>query len=352
MAQYRDFIPENIAPKNTKYIGVYNSDDVRVGTIPLGHLAFPNLGQKLYSFGALSDVHIGYDTSVPDFQRALSHLDTQDDVNFICICGDLTGDGSNAQLAQYKSIVDANSADTPVYAITGNHEGMVADIENRVATYTGHPLYYSFTQGNDVFIMVGTIGGESYSNGVVFADGELQWLYETLEANRNKRCFVFQHIFAGVAYASGSGYVTEAVCGNAGGIYTNWCWHDTDECVVFENLMKHYKNVTWFHGHSHIKFSRQKYGQLYANYSESDGYRSVHIPSLAIPRDDSDNNGVYENDSAGSEGYIVDVYDDCIVLNGMDFVGNKRVPQALYKIDTTLRAVDANTFTDSTGSIV
>lgn len=344
MAKYRDFIPENVAPKTVKRIGIYDSNGLRVGSIPLGNLAFPSVGQKLYSFGALSDVHIGYNTAEGDFQTALSYLNETENVDFTCVCGDLTGDGSNTQLAQYKAIVDSYSANTPVYAIAGNHEGMTADVSNRIASYTGHPLYYSFTHGDDVFIMVGTIGGEMYSNGVVFADGELQWLYETLEANRNKRCFVFQHIFAGVE--------KEAVCGNAGGLYTNWCWHNSTECAVFVDLLRHYKNVTWFHGHSHLRFSLQKYGQLYANISQADGYRSVHIPSLAVPRADTDGDGTYENIYAGSEGYVVDVYSNGIHLRGRDFVKGEFLPIASYWLDTTLQTVEAGTYTDSTGTIV
>ena len=35
-----------------------------------------------------------------------------------------------------------------------------------------------------------------------------------------------------------------------------------------------------------------------------------------------------------AQGYIADVYDDCIVLNGMDFVTETPVPLGVYKIDT------------------
>ena len=339
MATYKDFIPENVAPRNVRRIGIYDNNGNRIGAIPLGSLAFPNMGQKQYSFGALSDVHISYNTAETDFQTALAHLHDTESVSFTCICGDLTGDGSNTQLSQYKTIVGSRS----VYAIAGNHEGMTADVENRIATYTDKPLYYSFTHGNDVFIMVGTIGGESYSNGVLFVDGELQWLYETLEANRNKRCFVFQHIFAGVE--------KEAVCGNAGGLYTNWCWHNTTECNVFLSLMKHYKNVVWFHGHSHLKYVLQKYRQLYANYSKSDGYRSVHIPSLAVPRDDINGDGVMDNIESGSEGYVVDVYENGIHLRGWDFVKGEFLPIASYWLDTTLQIIPAGTYADNTRTI-
>jgi predicted phosphodiesterase len=280
-------------------------------------------------------------------------MNNETDADLICICGDLTDGSTDTQFATYKSLVATYSPNVPVYAISGNHDGMITGIENRIETYTGHSLYYSVTHGDDVFIMVGTIGGEQYSNGVVFAEGELQWLYEKLEANRNKRCFVFQHIFAGVAYEASPGvYVTDPTCGDAGGIYTNWCWHDTNECIVFENLMKHYKNVTWFHGHSHIRFSLQKYGQLYANYSESEGYRSVHIPSLAVLREDTNTDGKAETNSVGSEGYVVDVYENGIHLRGRDFVKGEFLPIASYWLDTTLQTIEAGTFTDPTGTII
>ena len=58
---------------------------------------------------------------------------------------------------------------------------------------------------------------------------------------------------------------------------------------------------------------------------------------------------------AESEGYIVDVYDDYIILNGMDFIDNDQdgniIPIATYKIDTKLVDIPAGTFTDSTGTI-
>jgi hypothetical protein len=58
MDRYDSFIRENVAPKNVKQIGVYNNKGDRVGEIPLGSLKFPNVGQKLYSFGAVSDIHL------------------------------------------------------------------------------------------------------------------------------------------------------------------------------------------------------------------------------------------------------------------------------------------------------
>lgn len=334
MSEYTDFIPENVAHKTARRIGIYNADGNRVGFIPLGSLGFPKSGEKFYSFGALADVHIVYDTATEDFQKALTYLNEDEDVAFTCICGDLTDDGTAEQLAQYKAVVDAYSQDTPVYAISGNHEshdGVVTD--EKIQPYTGRPLFYSFTYGDDVFIMVGCY---NEANEEIFTTEELQWLYETLEANRDKRCFVFQHIFPW------------GDSGNANGAY-KWDLFTGTPGTVFQSLMQHYKNVVLFHGHSHLKFYLQEDDEK-ANYSEALGYRSVHIPSLAVPRDIL--GGTLTMIFADSEGYVVDVYESGIHLRGRDFVKDKFLPIASYWLDTTLQTVEAGTYTDPTGTIV
>jgi hypothetical protein len=173
---------------------------------------------------------------------------------------------------------------------------------------------------------------------------ELQWLYETLETNRNKRCFVFHHVFP-----------SEHNVGNPNNFYTGVLpWQTADNGIgqAFINLLKHYKNTILFHGHSHSRFDLQEEDKT-ANYSDKNGYRSVHISSLAVPRDIV--NGIRTDVYAESEGYVVDVYDDYIILNGRDFIDNDAdghiLPIATYKIDTTLQTIEANTFTDSTGVI-
>ena len=84
-------------------------------------------------------------------------------------------------------------------------------------------------------------------------------------------------------------------------------------------------------------------------YSEKNGYRSVHIPSLSKPKDVVD--GVVTTIVEGSQGYYVDVYDNSIVLSGIDFAVDKYSPFGQYCIDTKLVNIEANTFTDSTGTI-
>lgn len=321
MYQYRHFIPQNTAPVGATKIGVYDSTGKKIGNIQLGRMT-PPTKEKLYSFCALSDTHVyedSYPTSTADFQRALGYAEANCD--FTCIAGDLTSQGSiESQLANYKSIVDTYSPTKPIYAITGNHEHYNGYSDKYLEKYTGQPLYYSFTKGNDVFIMVGHYG--SYGNSgwlatETWSQEELQWLYETLEANRNKRCFVFTHVLP-IAHGVGDPcnlYSTKT------SVSKLWDVADGGIGQAFISLLRHYKNTILFHGHSHTRFWLQELDDK-ANYSDADGYRSVHIPSLSVPRDTSVDGATLADIYAESEGYIVDVYDDCIILNGRDFIDN------------------------------
>lgn len=332
--EYNDFILQNVATVGARRIGIYNEHGNRVGQIPLGSLTPPNHAKCLYSFGALSDIHIGDSTSTGDFTKALQYLSKE--TNFICISGDLVHDGNNtSQWTEYKGLVDTH-ANVPVYACSGNHDGYNANLETLISSYTGHPLYYSIKHENDVFIFVGT---KSNAVGSLFTTAELQWLYETLEANRDRRCFVFQHVRP------------DDACGNALGIYTYDIWGGNEQ-KVFESLLRHYKNIVLFCGHSHLKYAMQEYSVL-ANIDRVFGCWSVHVPSSTVPRG---TNSVVNPSRvelyAESEGYVVDVYPDGIHLRGRDFVKGEFIPIASYWLDTTLQTIPAGTYTDSTGTIV
>jgi hypothetical protein len=333
MAKYETkFIQQNKAPND--YIYVYNGTEL-VGKIKSSGLKMPMLGSKLYSFGALSDVHV---SSASDFKftKAFRYLNDVEKVKFTCIAGDLTWTGLESEFENYASCVAPWKDKT--WECTGNH-----DVQTSKATfdflksYTGHDLYYSFTEGNDVFIMFGMTGWASYT-GEMFSAESLQWLYETLEANRNKRCFVFEHCprFSSALRPYPTAPTGDLLNGDTG--------------RVFQSLMAHYENVVWFHGHTHIVFDWQKDCQ-YANYDNELGCHSIHIPALVNGKTYDDAQSKYVTNSGDSFGYVVDVYESNIVLRGRDFAHEKFVPIATYCLNTTLKTIEANTFTDSTGTI-
>ena len=338
MEKFTDFIPQNVATVAAEKIGVYNASGVKLCQIELGNLALPsNKGNKLYSFGALSDVHISQETAEEDFRRAMSFFQDTEKVDFVCIAGDLTQYNEDAEWAQYAACVDNYSV--PVYPIGGNHDAYGSGLTDaRFQQYTGHGTFYIFTQGNDVFIMLSSGAWPSKSGGVQpFYTAGLQALYEALETNRNKRCFVFQHYFP---------------WGHAGDpmeLYgSNSAFWGSQGQVIY-SMMEHYKNSLWFHGHSHHMFECQSIHEK-SNYDFDFGCHDIHIPSCALPVQVSAS-GTRTQLVEGSQGYVVDVYENGIHLRGRDFVKGEFLPIASYWLNTTLQTIEAGTYTDSTGTI-
>lgn len=342
---YANFIKQNVAIENAKKITIVDRLGNSVGNISLCGLARPNMGNKLYSFGAISDVHIGASTAEDDLTRALNFFRNEIGTEFICCCGDLANNGTVEQLTTYKGLID-----NTVHSVTGNHDwwgtlqssGTPITKENYESTM-GKPLYYSFEHNGDVFIMFGMSAVNNYdTNGGIFTDEQLQWLYETLETNRNKRCFLFEHVFPNNS---------NKCCGNAYNLYgSEPMWHGTDG-LVFESLLRHYRNVILFHGHSHIVYELQtKTEENPANYDNYFGCHSIHLSSITQPRV-MNADGTSSKVSAGSQGSLVDVYENHIVVRGRDFIKGEFLPIATYCLDTTLKTVEANTYVDITGTI-
>ena len=270
-------------------------------------------------------------------------------------CGYRWNDKDDVDLTQmgtYKSICDKYS-DLPVYEIAGNHESYYSlPITNNLDLWqadTGkRELSYTVAYGNDLFIFLG-----QPTAGTVLED--IQWLYETLETNRNKRCFVFIHSW--MSNDSGN-----PLAASDNGVFTMWQNNTGNKNLesVFKKLMSHYKNTILFHGHSHTKYEMQELDEC-ANYTDKNGFKSIHIPSSSRPRTvDLETNELVYNVSE-SQCCLVDVYDDYIVLNGIGLTGitsadvaskqYKSCPLGTFKIDTPLVTIEANTFVDSTGTI-
>lgn len=324
---YTDFIPQNIAPLGARRIGIYNEQGNRVGQIPLGPLTPPNPAERLYSFVALSDVHLSYTTGESDFINALNYSTKTNPVDMICISGDLSDVGTDAKLSRFKTLVNTYAPNLPIYVSAGNHDAYDADwnlrseaeVSASMLTWTGHPLYYSFEHKGDVFIFVGVCQG-------TFSAAELDWLEATLETYKDKRCFLFQHVFA----FEGSG--------NVFGLYP-FDMLDNAAGMRFKNILRKYPNVIWFHGHSHTKFHGQEFGDI-ANLDRVFGCWSVHVPSVAVPRTDADGDQEFQTEYQDSEGYVVDVYENGIHLRGRDFAKGEFLPIASYWLDTE-KGIDA-----------
>lgn len=277
-------------------------------------------GNPLYSFGALSDLHMQYNTGREDLQRAFTWL--RERVPFCCVCGDLISFATQENMTEYARYVEQYAGDMPVLACAGNHEtypdqgvGGVLD-EELWKTCTGTEPNHAFEYGGDLFLFL------SMKTETTFADGGIAWLEEQLEANQHRRCFVFQHLHN----------PDDSSC-DPSHKYSNML--AKGEGPSFMELVRKYPNVVWFNGHTHLTLMDDRYP-----ISEKHGYKSVHIPSLSgIRFYDSKNDVIldYCIDKHGNkiwgaeyaEGYLVDVYKNHIVLRGIDFAAGPEKNQVL-----------------------
>lgn len=335
MATYDDFIDANVAPYEADAIGIYDEADVKVGTIAINGIKADNSG-LLYSVGMLSDVHLNtqnsyYSDSFTDFDNALKFFNAAN-VAFTCTCGDITENGIEAEFARYQEIVAANPA-TPVYTTTGNHDATQSGINEALwKQYTGNGLTYEVSKTvngqTDHFLFLGM---SAWNFSEAYTTANLMWLRSRLEAYKNERCFIITHLF----FPEGAG--------NMLNIYPEGNWLRGVQLNELKELAAKYVNTIWFSGHSHWKWSLQKFDDDANVYRNQNAGWTVHIPSCAKP---SDSNGIPGSGDAArqekkdqSEGAVINVYENHIDVLGVDFISGKYIPVGTYRLDTTLEEV-------------
>ena len=332
MVKTYDFIPTNIIPKEaTKILAIKDNEIKAEYIIPSNKL---NADTKLYSIGLLSDIHIDVtndqSNSVSDFQNALSRFKAEN-VTAICCTGDTVVDGTQAEVEKFIEV--KNSTTIPMYIARGNHDCRSYSLANwNLVEPNG--VYFEKEVGGDIYLFMG-LNAENYTDNI-FTTAQLDWLEQRLEYYKNRRVFLFEHVFI------------EPV-GNVHNLYPYSSMGNTEgqPAKRFRDLMKKYRNIILFTGHSHLEFILQRLGDN-ANCSERTSIlcHRVHIPSCAQPRaNDESTEDIKANTYAkygSSEGYVMDVYQNYIILKGINFVDNKYLPLAQYRINTTPIIYDIN----------
>lgn len=312
---FSNFNELNVAPPDaSKIVAVDNSNNI-VSEINIPSSLGSKLGTKLYTVGVLSDIHIDayeedYGDSQNDFINALQFYN-DNKVDFIIINGDLVNEGYEVDYQKYIELVNTYSNNIPIKVLRGNHEcyydGGYDASNTRYDDYIGMPDYYEYVKDNDVYLFLSCMK----ETGDNLTDEQTDWLAEKLAEHVNKRVFLFTHYMYGDVGTVGELYDKTQMSNSA-----------------FLNLIAQYKNIVYFSGHTHTNFEAQNLSK-YANIKKADEIcNRVHISSLARPRvyDGSD----FVNVPAGSQGYLMDVYDNGILLKGYDFATGKFVAIAQY----------------------
>lgn len=350
-------------PDGAKQILAFNdADGTLLATYDLPEYKIQPMGDKSYSFGAVSDAHIGHSTypnSEGDFERAYNKMGEYG-VSLIGNDGDVSSYNLINDWTLYKNKVKAFNEKYPnvaCFAVTGNHDASHDDFDmtnwNRLTKdeivnykgytkpefYDGNTLDFIYRIENDVFIFLNATDWKDTAHTIdYYAHEQLEWLERRLEENKDKRCFLFMHYGPFEAHA-----ITKTDGTLTGGTFENGDYMD----VFFTMLYEKYPNVMAFFGHSHRGFNYQlaQYVKASAysntmnhNINNIGGATMVHIPSLTEP------SYYYYDETAGaaqrsadanylSEAYIIDVYDHCVVLHGYDFMTDEVISYADYIVE-------------------
>ena len=271
------------------------------------------LGDKMYTFGATSDIHLrpdNYGNGIDDFNRTLPLLQNLG-AEFIGIAGDIGYNGTTDELELYQTALN-NLATVPVHPVRGNHDKPFTDANWQ--TYTGFAPNHEMVYNSDVFLFMSMDYANNTTNAVEtgYSTG-LAWLKERLARYKGARIFVFCH------------YPPSGYSGLADGQYYGWTSTATEDDELVSALLQT-KNVILFTGHTHYRLNvEETYDSVNIYRFNNSKAAFVHIPSNSRPRDKNGNTV-----EQYSEGYIVDVYEQGVVVRGVDFVSGEFMPDYEY----------------------
>lgn len=326
-------IEDLVIPKSCKYIKISAGETIHFFEIPIQYRI---VSAQEYRFGALSDVHYNRGDY---FNYALDFLDGQS-IDFVGVAGDLTNNGELEYLQKFNDAI--KEREYKVYTTSGNHDtpavldgswlenmntGITTDDEVVNIAPNGLDFVYKPDKMcGDVFVFLCQIRW-SYPDVVdnteytILDKSQLEWLEGVLEENKENTVFLFFHTFL----SDPNGEEKSAV-GNlqtsAGYEYPLPFSYGAADEAEFRLLLKEYKNVVFFSGHSHWMFELESLNEN-LNISDFDGEYCymVHVSSVAEPRyiEDDDEERTSMTGEA-SEGWIVEVYDKAIMLIPVDFI--------------------------------
>ncbi|MDR0420523.1 MAG: PQQ-binding-like beta-propeller repeat protein [Prevotellaceae bacterium] len=146
-----------------------------------------------FKFAFLTDIHTGTATSEEDLLRCIEDINSQNDIDFVIVNGDVTENGLNSELKTVKNRLD--KLNKRYYAIAGNHETKW--------TESGHTYFAQMFGDTKVAFKHKGIQFVGFSSGPVLRMGdahvsprEINWLKNTLQSMENIKqpVIVFTHV--------------------------------------------------------------------------------------------------------------------------------------------------------------
>ena len=327
-----------------------------VYSIPASKQLADGSDKMLYSFASVGDPQLAnddygssrYPYDEKHLAKALETLAARE-VDFAVSSGDTVNDqnGNQTYAAEYKAyqkiLADSPYAN-PIYEANGNHEVWAAPssigipafikgtgLDSTKDTIKAGKPYFEITEPvtGDHFIFMALEGTFYTDEGTQFSTAQLDWLEGLLKKYNNdgKNIFIIEH---GNIAGWGSGdRLTEPY------YYDLGLNKNSPDVKRFIKLMETYKGCVIITAHTHLELSAQY------NYSDNNGTSAVMIHNSAIGGVRRLVNGVVDRTPVEglSEGYIVEVYNDCILFNGINLYYNEIMPSCSYIVPFSTSAI-------------
>jgi predicted MPP superfamily phosphohydrolase len=294
-------------------------------------MATPNDGKLLLSLFLLSDMHISFyeDTTSLKLKQALNDItiNFKSSVDAIVFGGDLTDYGRELEYKQLKSILK-NYKLPPLYGNMGNHEYYDVWIDEagtfnremmpngktdrmareRFQKFIGNPdTPYRDLWLNGVHLIL--LSQEAYQQekkevgeGAWYSDAQLDWLKTMMAVHQDGRpalIFIHQPLPAQ---------------GKEGGT------HQLIRAEEFRSLMKPYKNVFVFSGHTHRNFNEE-------GHYVKETFHWITNASVGRTRQVGAGYGASQPNSF-AQGCSIQVYENKVVVRGREFSDRSWISKA------------------------
>lgn len=354
----RNMSENSIIPKEARGLKVFTlygtTELPYYGTVSIPEeYAFDDPGTPLYTFPVISDTHTEY---LPDkdfystynwpLTRALTDIKKLcPAANGVFVNGDVTNNGFETEYQQFQTIltnVYGNGNEPRVFVSNGNHDAWgtsPANAQKVFIKYAGSlqtkvsvdKVYYDYWLGTDYhFIFLGdeeTSSDFSVNKGLnaIISDAQFTFLDNKLKESRSKgaRTFILLH---------------QSLYETISGTYGDDAWNgigtkgdDSDNAIAnkFRSIMDKYctkgdSDIFLFGSHTHCSLDNAN------NHYPGDDLLPNIFNTAAIANTLSDYTGktTYFN----SQGYIVEVYEDKVLIKGRNFRDGKWMPSANYCI--------------------
>ncbi len=278
----------------------------------------------------ISDIHIGRNdgvVSATNFKKMLNEAIALNPSGIpICIVGDIADGAQRSQYDEmvtlYNEVLSANgkmASDYPMYITIGNHDYSASGslfFDYMILVPNGEKptdTSYDFWLDGYHHIFLGSDSGSGLY--ATLSEDTLAWLDERLAENRDEERPVFV-------------YLHQSIYNTVAGSLPGEGWNGVNNEEALIAVLKKYPEVLLFNGHSHWEMNSR------SNIFEGTEELPIHAFNCAsVSYLWTGYNSTSGSNLEGSQGYMVEIYADKVLVRGRDFINSEWLPSAQYCIE-------------------